>query len=637
MKNNELWLDSIYSDGSCNFVSIPLPKKGDKICIKVRVLDNAPIDAVVFKTKFNGIEVLKTMEKSYVENGLAYYSIEVQVWEDLLSYQFYFLTKDCVYYYTEKGITTYIQDEDYNFKLLINYEQSEWVKDAVFYQIFPERFCNGNKLNDVKTGEYTFDGYECVKVEDWNKVPENYDKAHCLDFYGGDLEGIQQKIPYLKKLGINAIYLNPIFYGATVHKYDCLDYFNVDPHFGGNKALENLCNELHKNNIKIILDVSINHTGIANKWFNRDATFFDKKEGAYNNPQSEEREYYFFDKNNKYKAWFDVETLPTLNYTSEKLRKRIYKDSDSLVKKWLKAPYNIDGWRFDVADTMARNNQIQLHHEVWPQIRKNIKEENNQAYILAEDWSDCREFLNGNEWDSAMNYYASCRPIRQFYGEEDLFNFKCKEFKNVKYKMTSFDLANRIKNYLLKLPYQIRQVQFNLLDSHDVPRFHNNKNITKDMYQGSCIMLFMLPGSANIYYGDEAEIEGRTDSNEGCRYTMPWDKNIEETFSYKMYSKLIKLKTLEKGFSDSGFKILWQEDYVFSFARFTKDKLWISICSNDEKEEEIKIPLYIFGNNFVNDKVCVKDLFEQEFKYKIEDGYLYFAVPSKKSYLIIIN
>ena len=141
--------------------------------------------------------------------------------------------------------------------------------------------------------------------------------------------------------------------------------------------------------MKLILDVSINHTGIANKWFNRDGTFFPKNQGAYNNPDSEERSYYFFKEDNSYKAWWDVATLPTLNYTSQKLRNRLYRDSDSLVKKWLKPPYSIDGWRFDVADVMARNDEIQLHHEVWPEINASIKEENPQAYVLAEDWTDC--------------------------------------------------------------------------------------------------------------------------------------------------------------------------------------------------------------------------------------------------------
>ena len=644
MSNNIDWLKSVYSDGSKWFVSNPLPKKGEKITIALQVSEDSPVKAVVLRTKLNGVERLFKMNKitdknilaTNTANGLSRYETSIQVFEKELSYQFYLTTEDCIYYYTENGITTYIPNEAYDFRILTDYQQPTWVKNAVFYQIFPERFCNGNPDNDVKDNEYVFDGYPVKKVKDWNSVPEEYEKAHCLDFYGGDLEGITQKIPYLKKLGITAIYLNPIFYGATVHKYDCLDYFHVDPHFGGDEAFEELCKELHKNDIKIILDVSINHTGIACKWFNRDGTFFPKSQGAFNNPDSEEREFYFFGKDNSYKSWFNVTTLPTLNYTSEKLRNRLYRDSDSLVKKWLKPPYSTDGWRFDVADTMARNDELQLHHEVWPEIRKSIKEENSQAYILAEDWSDCTDFLNGDEWDSPMNYIGSSRPIRQFFGETDILNTRLPELNSVKYKMTAKDFSGRISSILNRLPFAIRQVQFNLLGSHDLPRMHNNPKISKDAYKGAAIMMFTLPGSANIYYGDEAEIDGTAPAMEGCRYPMPWDKDIESTDAYKMYSTLTKIKTTSPAFADGGFKFLWDEDYVVAFARFTPKDLFITVASSDTEDREIKLPIYIFGKDF-SKNIPKTDVFGNKLETSVDSGFLKVKIPAGKSYLIDLS
>ena len=629
------WTQSIYSDGSKYFVSNPLPVKGEEITLSIQFSEKAPVTNVFFKGKINGIDHPRKMEKCGVKNGLVRYEIKVKVWGDELSYQFWLLTKDCIYYYTQKGLYTAIPGEDGNFRIITDYQQPQWVKSAVFYQIFPERFCNGNPENDVKDGEYQFDGHPAIKVKDWNSVPEDYNKAYCLDFYGGDLEGIKQKIPYLKKLGVTALYLNPIFYAATVHKYDCLDYFTVDPHFGGDKALEDLTQELHKNGMKIILDVSINHTGIANKWFNRDGTFFPKSQGAYNNPDSEEREYYFFNKDNTYKAWFNVATLPTLNYTSQKLRDRLYRDKDSLVKKWLKAPYNIDGWRFDVADVMARNDEIQLHHEVWPEIRKSIKEENKDAYILAEDWSDCSEFLNGNEWDSTMNYFGSCRPIRQFFGLEDVFASRSPEIAAVKYKMTAQDFAQRITQFANRLPFTVRQMQFNLLDSHDVSRLHNDPKATKEIVKGSAIILFTLPGCTNMYYGDEAEIDGRTGNNEGCRYPMPWNKNIESTSAYSLYHKLIELKTKDSVFSDGGFKILWAQDYVIAYARFDQEKIYYTVCSSDFNERKIELALEAFGTQFK--ELPAEDIFGQKLKAKLKNGKIELTVPAGKNYLFCVN
>lgn len=629
MKN---WIESVYSDGSKFFVSKPLPKRGEAIDIYLRVFDESPLNGVFLRTKINGVENIIEMKKDYVEKGLAYYKAEaINVYEDVFHYHFYLLSNNTVYYYNQRGVNDCIPDETFDFKILIDYEQPEWVKQTVFYQIFPERFCNGNKENDVKTNEYYFDGHPAIKVEDWNEEPKSYDEVHCLDFYGGDLEGIKSKIPYLKELGVNAIYLNPIFYAATVHKYDCLDYFHVDPHFGGDKAFEDLMKALHENGMRLVLDTSVNHTGTANKWFNKEGVFFDKSIGAYNNKNSKERNYYFFNDDNTYKSWFNVETLPTLNYTSQDLRNIIYQGKDSLVKKWLKPPYSIDGWRFDVADTMARNDEIQLHHEVWPGIRKSIKEENKEAYILAEDWSDHAEFMKGNEWDSAMNYFGFGMPVRAFVGQDDLTFRTNKKLNAVRSKMTAKALANRFRDHLGKLPFVMWQDQFNLFDSHDTPRLHNHKDLSFDDYRSAVIMMFTMIGAPNMYYGDEAGIDGRINDMEGCRYPMPWNKDIKSTKYYKLYSKLAHLKTSEEALQDGGFKILSEEGYVLSFARFTKNDLFIIICSTDDEDRNVRVNLKSFGDFHIK---SASEIFNEEINYHIDGEYTVFNVKAHTSYII---
>lgn len=625
------YLKSIYTDGSKDFVSNPLPKKGEEITIRLRVLKNNEIKAILFRTKLNGVEYITKMQKIIDESKFVdYYETKIKVFEDMLHYQFY-ICADELYYYNQLGLTNYMPNEVYDFKILTNYQQPSWVKEGVFYQIFPERFCNGNKENDVVTGEYYFDGHKAVKIENWNEAPKHYNESFCLDFYGGDLEGIIEKIPYLKELGVTSIYLNPIFYAATIHKYDCLDYFHIDPHFGGDEALERLTKELHKNNMKLVLDVSINHTGTANKWFNKEGIFFDKSIGAYNNKNAEERSYYFFNDDNTYKSWFNVETLPTLNYTSESLRKKIYKDQDSLVKKWLKAPYNIDGWRFDVADVMARNDLIQLHHEIWPEIRKSIKEENKNAYILAEDWCDCSEFLKGNEWDSPMNYFGFCRPVRDFLGEGDNHNQRHQELKPYIPKGKADVLANRMKEHYLILPFVIQENQFNLLDSHDTPRLHNNHNIPFDHYRGAIITMFSMIGTPNVYYGDEVEIDGFTEEMEGCRYPMPWDKDYKENRNYRLYKKLIKIKKEENALKYGGLKFISTSDNMLVFARTTKTETIITIFNMSEKDNEIAILPGMFN---ISPKEITKDLLGTSISSKVENEHLILNVKASTSYLI---
>lgn len=591
----EKWLESVYSDGTAAFVSNPSPSLFETIRIRIRMYEDAPVRHVFLRSIPNGTERLDEMHIAGREHGLVYYEADLKMTEKRMQYHFYLVCDRVIYFYTQREITTYIPDHTYDFVVMTDYVQPAWVKEAVFYQIFPERFCNGDESNDVQSGEYSQDGFPTIKMPDWDAKPLTYQEGHCLDFYGGDLQGVKEKIPYLKELGVTAVYLNPIFSAPSVHKYDCLDYFHVDTHFGGDEALADLSAALHENGMKLILDISINHTGIAHKWFNRDGQWFDKSVGAYNNPDAKERSYYFFNEDNSYHGWFGVETLPTLNYTSESLRDIIYRAEDSVLKKWLKPPYSIDGWRFDVADVFARNDAVQLSHELWPEIRKSIKAENPQAYILAEDWGDCAGYMQGDEWDSPMNYYGCGRVIRQFLGEPDLFMSRNDVLRSVPYKMTAEDVKNRVMEHLAKLPYVMWENQFNLFDSHDVSRLHNNPDINPDEYRGAVIFQFMLPGAASIYYGDEAGVDGVPGTNEGCRYPMPWGRPFKNSESFRLNQTMARMKAEHKALSHGGMKFLYARDNIVAIARFWEEEIFVGIISARDEDKVIRLPLGAVG------------------------------------------
>ena len=418
---HEKYLSSIYSDGTVEYVSNPTPERMETVKIRLKVAKAMPVDHIWIRVVRNGTHQLIGMEKETADAGVKtadsespeYYHADVVVTENALRYQFLILTEGILYYYSQRGVRKNQWDQIYDFVLLTDYQPPSWVKQAVFYQILPDRFYNGDPSLDVADGEYTMNGNASYHVRDWNTPAAPFEQAYCMDFYGGDLVGIRKKIPYLKELGITAIYLNPIFYAPSVHKYDCIDYEVIDPHLGGEEELENLSKALHENGMHLVLDISINHTGVAHKWFNRDNLFFDASVGAYQNPDSIEREYYHFEKEGKYDCWAGVDTLPVLNYCSQKLRDKLYQSEDSVLKKWLREPYQIDGWRFDVADEMCKNNAIQMDMEVWPQIRESIRAENPDAYILAESWTDNAKYLQGDCWDASMNYYGFARLLRR--------------------------------------------------------------------------------------------------------------------------------------------------------------------------------------------------------------------------------
>ena len=608
------WHESVYSDGTASFVSDPHPKLGDTVKIRIRMYEDAPVKHVILRSLPNGTEHLQEMQVLKRERGFVYYEAPLKINETRVQYHFYLVCEDVIYFYTQKAITTYVPDHSYDFVLLADYVQPAWVKDAVFYQIFPDRFCNGEKSNDVQTGEYSHDGHAAIRMEHWDDTPLTYQQGFCMDFYGGDLQGIREKIPYLKELGVTALYLNPIFTAPSVHKYDCIDYLHVDPHFGGDEALAELCAALHENGMRIILDISINHTGTSHRWFNRDGLYFDKSEGAYNNPDSPERGYYFFGKNNSYHGWFGNAHMPTLNYTADSLREAVYRAEDSVLKKWLKPPYSIDGWRFDVADVFARNDAVQLADELWPEIRKSIREVNAEAYILAEDWGDCAKRLQGDAWDSAMNYYGCGRVIRQFLGEPDLFMARFPVLRSVPYQMTAEDVKNRVTEHLAKLPYALWENQFNLFDSHDVSRLHNNPGVHPEEYRGAVMFQFLLPGAPSIYYGDEAGVDGILGSNEGCRYPMPWGRDFQESAIYQLHRTLAHAKQENEALRSGGMKILCTEGRVLAIARFTEDQAFVGVISAEDEDVTVRLPLGAVGA-----KCPARELFGRTLEYRKAD------------------
>lgn len=588
------WQESVYSDGSRHYVQPEMPRIGDKVSIRLKMPENSEVRGVRLRRIKNGSEHLDTMVQVAKRGPWVWYEAEFIMNQPVIAYHFYIYTDEKLYFYNQYELTEDFITEDADFRLVAGYEPPAWVRRSVFYQIFPDRFFNGNPDNDVQSGEYAFDGHPTVKMA-WGERPKEYDEVFCLDFYGGDLEGIEQKIPYLQEMGFNALYLNPIFHSATSHRYDCLDYFKVDPHLGGDEALASLSAGLKDRDMRLLLDVSINHTGTAHKWFNKESAFFPPGTGAYQDPRAKERHYYFFDEHNDYHKWYGVATLPTLNYTSGELRDILYRKEDSLVKKWLKPPYSIDGWRFDVANDMARNDAIDLSHEVWREIHASIKETNPEAYVLAEEWLDCPEYLQGFQWDSAMNYFGCARPIRQFVGDGDLFIGRDPEMKKLPLPMDAAQLKKRILQHLSRIPHAVAMNQFNLLDSHDVARLHNNPRISFGAYEIAVMLMYMLPGAPSVYYGDEVGLEGHARSVEGCRYPMEWEASRWNSSHVDLYKGMNRLKLAHPALDDGGFKFLLTEGRLAVLARFTEEEALVLAVSMETAPKEIAIPVRQIG------------------------------------------
>ena len=328
--------------------------------------------------------------------------------------------------------------------------------------------------------------------------------------------------------------------------------------------------------------------------------------------------------------------MPKLNYSSQKLRNVIYRDEQSVLKKWVKEPYKIDGWRFDVADCLARNKVTDVHREVLKEIRENLKAERADLYLLAEDWADCSEDLQGDSWDSTMNYFGCTRPVRNFIGDCDLFHARDEILKQMKQKMTAKQLSERICQFYGLLPGVIQHQMFNLLDSHDVIRFYGNRSISQDACRGAVILLFTLPGVPSVYYGDEILLDGSTEFTEGCRnpFDWEWERKEEAKINREFYRKLIVLRKSSKALQQGGFQVISEEGYLFACARFTAEEVLFAVCSMEEEDKELEIPLSHFG---IQEVTVTEDYLGTPVAYEICGQRMKLQCPAGKSLLLQIR
>lgn len=583
----------------------------------------------------NEVELLMQYKKT--KGGFDYFQTTLVLKNEPCRYHFKILNGGKVKFYNFFGTKDYLQEEG-EFEITPGFITPDWAKGAVMYQIMVDRFCNGDTTNDVVDNEYAYIGRGVEAVKDWSENPAT---DGTRQFYGGDLQGVMDKMEYLRKLGVEVIYFNPIFVSPSNHKYDIQDYDYVDPHFGkivkdggtpiGQQestnanadkykirtgSLENLeaSNELfiklvekaHENNIKIIIDGVFNHCGSFNKWMDKEELYRDNANyapGAYESKDSPYHSYFKFtdeNDNNSYECWWGFDTLPKLNYEgSEKLCKYIL----DIGKKWVSPPYNVDGWRLDVAADLSHSSEF--NHKFWKKFRKVVKEANPNAIILAEHYGDAHSWLLGDEWDTIMNYDAFMDPVTWFLTGVD------KHSDNAKPEVRGdADAFNNVMLYQMsRMQSESLLVAMNELSNHDHSRFLTRTNrmvgriatsgseaagINTDeaIFKQGVVMQMTLPGAPTIYYGDEAGVCGWTDPDN--RRTYPWGReNLELIEFYREAICIHKQNQVLK--TGSYLPLLWEKD-LLCYGRFDEEDAILTVVNTSDEPKTITPPVYMLGS-----------------------------------------
>lgn len=475
-----------------------------------------------------------------------------------LHYRFYLSTQEGGYWLTASGLVRSVPTDHTDFVILADQHHSHWLDQSVFYQIFPDRFCDGDPSNNVRSGSYQLSGKPVVERR-WGDLPNVHQGGR--EFYGGDLQGITQKLDYLsQRLGVNGLYLNPICTAPSSHKYDVASYSEVDPHFGGDAAFFEMKRAMEARSMRLILDIVPNHCGEEHPWFRQ----------AQKDPQAETAEFFtFHDHPQGYEAWLGIQSLPKLNYASLKLREVMYAGPNSIMRSWLRPPWNIDGWRIDVANMLARGGAVQLGHKVLRGMRRAVKEENPEAYLLGENFFDASSTLQGDQLDATMNYRGFMMPLYHWLTGQDYDAVFERQWAD-RYPLSGADLEAQWRYWRATVPWAVTRSQFNLLGSHDTPRLLNLVGGDRTKAAVARLILFTYPGVPCIYYGDEQGLPGGRDPDN--RRTMNWDELTWDQELLGDWSRLVALRKESEALGRGSIQNLYCQGHTLAFLRETREE-----------------------------------------------------------------
>jgi cyclomaltodextrinase / maltogenic alpha-amylase / neopullulanase len=426
----------------------------------------------------------------------------------------------------------------------------DWVKDAVFYQIFPDRFARSKNVHKPSN------------LEAWDGAPTSH------GYKGGDLLGVVENIDYLSDLGITAIYLNPVFTSASNHRYHTHDYFQVDPILGGNAALRKLLDVAHARGIRVVLDGVFNHASRG---------FYQFNQVLENGSASPYLDWFYFSQfpvnaygpgKPNYSAWWDLPALPKFNTNTPAVREFLW----TVGRFWLE--FGIDGWRLDVPSEIDDD-------EFWREFRRQVKAVNPEAYICGEIWQEAQRWLQGDQFDSVMNYLFTRACLSFFIRHLDITTVQGTGYAGqLKPGLDAAAFGTTISELLKLYPPEITNVQLNLLDSHDTARFLTSAENDDSALRLATLFQMCYPGAPCIYYGDEVGLAGHKDPD--CRRSFPWEQDKWNGPLRNFFKKAIRLRHMHPALRHGSYDQIFAQGTAYVFGRSDgQEKLVVALNTGD--------------------------------------------------------
>ena len=585
--NQPSWLARVRHVPTSDYLSNPNPALGETITVRLLIPSQADPDQVVLRTIPNGEQQFTAMTRHSEQGGNDVWEAPLKVNEPRVSYRFAIQTEGRVWWLNALGISIHTPLAMFDFKLLAGFQPISWLERSVFYQIFPDRFANGDPSNDPVEEADPRQRYTRKTFPWGEKAPRD---RKLMPFYGGDLAGIETHLDYLEQLGVNALYLNPIFTAFTNHRYDVSNFREVDPVLGGDQALVSLRQALSQRDMRYVLDIVPNHSGFMHPWF----------QSALQDKKGEERGFFYFAENEQeYTSWMGFGHMPKLNYGSSALRREMIESEDSIFAYWLKPPFSADGWRVDVGNMLGRHDAHQINLELLRSIRAAVKRVSPEAYLMGENFFEATEQLQGDGWDAVMNYTGFADPVLHWLTGYEQDALRCDAVLKTDIPWDTATMLQAWNENLASIPWQIALQQFNLLDSHDTPRLLTLLNGDKALSQLAAIAQFTFPGVPCLYYGDEIGLTNEEGFD--SRNCFPWDEDQWDQKSLDFYKKLITLRRTSLALARGELRVLHYDQDLVVYARVLGEE-WVLVTANRSEQAHPAVRLDVPALNLVGER-----------------------------------
>ena len=563
-----------HHDGSELYVSNSAPKIGDSVEIKVRVPAKDKCTRIFIRFFHDGEPRTLEMKRAKKFAHEQWWSVELQILNTVTHYRFQLVDSKSYRWLNGVGVFDHDVTDREDFQIIAKPAYPHWIQSAVFYQIFADRFAKSSIKREVP---------DWAVPREWNQLPKGKDKTTGVEFYGGDLPGVISKLDYLKQLGVSALYFTPLFPGRSNHRYDAASFDEIDPVLGGNQAMVELSESVHKAGFKIMGDLTTNHCGQAHPWLRK----------AKKSRFAKSRDFFYWDSSipHGYVGWWGLASLPKLNYASKKLQQVMYRGPQSVVRRWLQAPFNFDGWRIDVGNMTGRYLDQDINAEVAEGIRAAMDETNPDAWLVAENADHSPKDLDGLGWHGTMNYNGFARPIVNWMNKEDakLPNFSQFPVPNPQFSGTG--TVSVMRAFAAGIPWRSLVASMVLLDSHDTARFKTVVGGDRNRHLSGLTALFTYPGVPSIFAGDELGLEGSW--GEDSRRTIDWDNpDSWDVTLLAEVKKLIRIRRERDALINGGLRWIYSSDDAIGYLRESKKEKIFVFISRKGITETIDLSVY---------------------------------------------